>query len=559
MKYAPVPQNEKMRLLSLQALNILDTQPEERFDRITRTAIKIFHMPISTLTLVDAKREWFKSCQGLPDHEGKRAISFCGHALFTNEILVITDTKKDIRFSDNPLVIGKPYIRFYAGVPLMSADGQRIGVLCIKDTKPREFSKNDEDILKGLAAWAEIELNSHNLSLIIIEMKKLQKRLIQYNKKFQEEKVKNEAILRSIGDGVIVIDTNRKILLINQQAQRMLHCKAGKVVGRKYSDIWSEFDEQGKEIPLDQRPMEQTMLAKTTIRSNNIRYIHKGTFDFPAAINSAPVMLDGKLLGVVVVFRDISKEKEIDRIKSEFISLASHQLRTPLTAIKWFGEMLLSGDAGKLLKEQEEFVKNIFQSNERMIALVNSLLNISRMESGRLMVVPHPTDLSSLVKEVIDELAVKIKEKNQEVSVNISSDLPKINLDPKLVRNIYLNLLINSVKYTPEKGTISVNISIKGDQVISQVSDNGIGIAQKEQHRVFDKFFRGDNIIKIEPDGTGLGLYLVKSIVESSQGKIWFESKEGKGLPAGRQGTTFWFPLPLKGMPLKKGEVSFET
>ena len=138
MKHAPIPDNEQERLLSLHKLGLLDTHPEERFDIITRTATQIFHVPISTLTLVDEKREWFKSCQGLSSKEGSRAISFCGHALLAPEMLVIPDTKKDVRFSDNPMVVGKPYIRFYAGVPISNADGQSVGVFFIKNTKKKK-------------------------------------------------------------------------------------------------------------------------------------------------------------------------------------------------------------------------------------------------------------------------------------------------------------------------------------------------------------------------------------------------------------------------------------
>ncbi len=165
MKKAPIPNNELKRIVSLYALDLLDTPPEERFDRLTSCATKIFHVPISTLTLIDANREWFKSCQGLSKTEGDRAISFCGHALVEDEILIIKDTLEDDRFADNPMVTGEPYIRFYAGVPIMSADGSRVGVFCIKDTKPRAFSKDDQDILIGLAKWAELEINLRNVSL----------------------------------------------------------------------------------------------------------------------------------------------------------------------------------------------------------------------------------------------------------------------------------------------------------------------------------------------------------------------------------------------------------
>lgn len=167
MELAPIPSNEAERLRSLFTLGLLNTKPEPRFDRITKVATKIFHVPISTLTLVDAKREWFKSCQGLSATEGDRAISFCGHALLADKIFVIPDTTKDKRFADNPMVVGAPFIRFYAGVPIMNADGQRVGVFCVKDTKPREFSEVDVEILIGLASWAELEINTRNLSIAL--------------------------------------------------------------------------------------------------------------------------------------------------------------------------------------------------------------------------------------------------------------------------------------------------------------------------------------------------------------------------------------------------------
>ena len=183
MKKAPIPKNELKRITSLYALDLLDTPPEERFDQLTRCATKIFHVPISTLTLIDATREWFKSCQGLDKTQGDRAVSFCGHALVENKILVVQDTTKDERFADNPTVIGKPYIKFYAGVPIMSADGQRIGAFCIKDIKPREFSKDDQEILEGLARWAELEINLRNLSLSVIEQDEVIEKFIENSKK----------------------------------------------------------------------------------------------------------------------------------------------------------------------------------------------------------------------------------------------------------------------------------------------------------------------------------------------------------------------------------------
>lgn len=167
MQTAPIPDNESDRLASLKKLQILDTPPEERFDRIAKVAKSFFDVPIALVTLVDANRQWFKSCIGLPIKETDRAISFCGHAIMQKEPFIIEDALKDDRFRDNPLVTGDPHIRFYAGMPISTPDGNNVGTLCVIDTKPRKFTQEQIDNLVSLASWAELEINSKNLNDII--------------------------------------------------------------------------------------------------------------------------------------------------------------------------------------------------------------------------------------------------------------------------------------------------------------------------------------------------------------------------------------------------------
>lgn len=366
-----------------------------------------------------------------------------------------------------------------------------------------------------------------------------------------EDKARDDAIIQSIGDGLIATDERGRIIIHNQTALDLLGFSHDELINQWLPKVLLAVDEKGEPIDNDMRPITEALTTGEKV-SQICYYIKKNGEKFPVAITVSPIMLKDKPVGAIEVFRDITKERNIDRMKTEFISLASHQLRTPLSAMKWFSEMLLAGDAGKLSDEQQEMVKNISDSNERMIELVNSLLNVSRIESGRIMIDPEPTNLGELARSVILELTVKLKEKKQNPIVSVHGDLPLISIDPKLIRQVYVNLLTNAIKYTPEGGDISVFISKKDDVIISQVSDSGYGIPQKDAAKVFQKFYRGDNIVSRVTDGNGLGLYLVKAIIESSKGKIWFESAEGKG-------TSFWFSLPLTGTPAKKGEVTLSS
>jgi len=368
------------------------------------------------------------------------------------------------------------------------------------------------------------------------------------------ERQRDDATLQSMNEGLIAVDSVGKLVVINPVAMQMLGLKDdGSLIGRDISTIFPLFepdDKNNQPIAAKDRPSHRVLTSRKPL---------EGIYGFLTGqkerhlmnVEVSPVELEDEIVGAVTIMRDVTKEKEVDRMKTEFISLASHQLRTPLSAIKWFSEMLVAGDAGKLKPEQLEFAQSIAGSTERMIDLVNSLLNISRIESGRIMVDPKPTDLKELVGGIITDLKGKTEEKRQTFVVSVHQGLPKINLDPRLIGQVYLNLLTNAIKYTPAGGEISVFISRKGDEIISQVADNGYGIPKEQQERVFQKFFRAANAVKVETDGTGLGLYLIKAIVESSGGKIWFKSEEGKG-------TSFWFSMPMSGMKPKEGEVTLD-
>lgn len=362
-------------------------------------------------------------------------------------------------------------------------------------------------------------------------------------------RVKYETLLGSLGEGIIVTDERGNIELVNRQAEVLVGWRMDEVVGKKWHEVAPLEDEKGNRIPPEKRAT-QIVLANGKPRSNDkYYYVRRDGTRFAVGTTAAPVVENGKTIGVIAVFRDISHEKEVDRAKSEFVSLASHQLKTPLSAIKWFSEMLLNGDGGKLTAEQCEYIDNIAQSNERMIVLVNSLLNISRIESGRIIIDPEPTDFEKLLKSVITSLEPKTVEKKIKLTVTIESKLPVVSADPKLISQVYLNLLTNAIKYSPVESEVSVKLYREDGEIISQITDAGYGIPKTEQHRLFEKFYRGSNVVKLETDGTGLGLYLVKAIVESSQGRIWYESEEGKG-------SKFWFALPVSGVVAKEGEVS---
>ncbi len=368
-------------------------------------------------------------------------------------------------------------------------------------------------------------------------------------KDLEEKKAKDDALLNSLGEGIVVTDQDGNVELINKTAEKLVGWKLDEVVGKKWFNVAPLVDNKGIQILPENRATQRVLKLGQPIYSDKYNYVRRDGTRFPVATTASPVVFGGKIIGVIAVFRDVTHEKEVDQAKSEFVSLASHQLRTPLSAIKWFVEMLLAGDAGPLNPEQTEFATNIAVSNQRMVDLVTSLLNISRIESGRIIINPVPTDLGKLVAEVADGLKKKIGDKKLKLAISVLPGLPLINIDPKLVSQVYMNLLTNSIKYTPDGGEIMVTISRKNEVVESAVSDNGVGIPKEAQKRVFEKFFRAPNAVKMETDGTGLGLYLAKSVVESSGGKIWFESGDGKG-------TTFKFDLPLSGMVPKEGEVT---
>lgn len=246
--------------------------------------------------------------------------------------------------------------------------------------------------------------------------------------------------------------------------------------------------------------------------------------------------------GASIILRDITEEVMIDKAKTEFVSLASHQLRSPLTASKWNAELLLNSDLGSLNEDQREAVMEIVNINKKMDTLVTSLLNVSRIDLGRFAVEPEEVDMKELVDSEIKEVMHEVAKKELVLETHYSEAIPSsLSLDPQLVRICVQNFLTNAIKYNVVNGKIIVRLLIAGDMFRFEVEDTGIGIAPKNKRRIFTKLYRAENALEEKKDGNGLGLYIVKAIVEQSSGSVGFESRLDLG-------STFYFELPLSGM-----------
>lgn len=370
--------------------------------------------------------------------------------------------------------------------------------------------------------------------------------LAEEKNNIEEEKIKTEAMIESIGDGIVATDENGTIVRINGIGEKLLNVAEKEVIGKKVIDSFGIFNEKGEKIVGKKRPIYVALKDNKQVVNDKYFLKRKDETLFPVYLSANPVTLNGKIIGSICIYRDITREKEIDKAKTEFVSIASHQLRTPLTAIKWYTEMLLNEDAGQLTDQQKEYLNEVESSNDRMVELVGKLLNVSRIDLGTFSVEPVPTDLREVAKSVLSELKVGILGKKITVVEDYDPKLPLINLDPKLIRIVFQNLLSNAVKYNSDGGKLTVISRKKGSEVQVEIADTGYGIPEKDQPKMFTKLFRADNVRVKETEGNGLGLYIVKAIVEEAGGKIWFESQENKG-------TRFFFTLPLSGMVKREG------
>ncbi|MBP9864396.1 PAS domain S-box protein [Patescibacteria group bacterium] len=368
--------------------------------------------------------------------------------------------------------------------------------------------------------------------------------------KVEQQEARDTAVFQSIGDGFVTMDLEGRIVNVNRAFEELLGWSATEVEGRVFSTVVPMFDKNGVKIHAKQRPYSQALQNKTMIVSAPFEtyfFQRKDQTRFAAYFTISPIILNEKTVGAVEVFRDMSHEEAVDRAKTEFVSLASHQLRTPLSAINWYAEMLMAGDAGALNTEQRGFVDEIYNGNKRMVELVNSLLNVSRIELGTFAVDPVDVKISEVIESVMSELQQQITEKEMAVTASVDSEIQTMQLDPSLFRIVIQNFLTNAIKYTPPKGSVHVAVKKQQRDVLFSIADTGYGIPEKDQSKIFNKLFRADNIKSKDTTGTGLGLYIVRSIIEqAAQGKVWFESKEQKG-------TTFYFTLPIDGMKKKDG------
>lgn len=347
----------------------------------------------------------------------------------------------------------------------------------------------------------------------------------------EEEKDKTLSIITNFTDGLLIFDPGNKVSLINPRAEEFFHIKAVQIIGKHIL----EFVEIPRLEPL------------TNILGKEIKGIFRKELaleeNLILEISSIPIIREEEKLGSLVILHDITREKTIERIKTEFVSISAHQLRTPLSAVKWTLRMLLDGDLGKITLEQKEILGKTYKSNERMINLINDLLNVTRIEEGRYLYKPTIHQIEEITQSVINSYQEKIKRKKIKFEFKKSKEkLPKIKVDLEKIRLAIENLIDNALRYTLTGGKIRVSLKSNKEEITFEIKDTGLGIPKRQHNRVFSKFFRAANVIRTETEGTGLGLFITKNIIEAHGGKIWFKSEEGKG-------ATFYFALPLRKGP----------
>ncbi|MBI5671566.1 MAG: GAF domain-containing protein [Chloroflexi bacterium] len=410
------------------------------------------------------------------------------------------------------------------------------GVMVLLSRTPGVFT--DTQIKLIIAAANQVAAAIYNAELYHL-IRDQAERLGVLVRQEREETEKSNAIVEGIADGVMLADADGVIVLFNSAAEHILDLPRDNVIGQtifklsglfgESAALWTRAIEEWARDPERHRPGD--FLAETLDLGRRVVSVHL-----------SPVHISDRFLGTVSVFRDITKEVEVDRIKSEFVSNVSHELRTPMTSIKGFADLLLLGVAGQMTEQQQNFLQKIKSNADRLSQLVDDLLNISKLDAGERLN-PELVDVGQVITNVVATLRGKAhhERKDLQVTVDTPPSLPMIQADPHKLTQIVTNLVDNAFNYTYDGGSIDITASVQpdGEHILISVKDTGIGIPEEFRSRIWQRFERyDDHALVMDVAGTGLGLSIVRELVEMHNGEVWFESEIGKG-------TTFFVSLPV--------------
>ena len=471
-----------------------------------------------------------------PEFALKVGEGLAGWVVKNREAILVDDLDLDDRWV--PQETEKERHRSAVAAPLMVGEDV-IGVLLVFNRKLGFFNPEQLGLIKVIASQVAVAINNANLYKLIREQAE---RLGKMLRNEQEEASRSQAILEAVADGVLVTDSENRISFLNASAENILGIKAAKINNQtlkdfsglfgKAANIWHEIIHEWYEAPTQYKPGD-SYAEQLSLDDGRVVLVHL-----------APVMLqNNQFLGTVSIFRDITHQVEVDRLKSEFVATVSHELRTPMTSIRGYVDILLMGAAGELTDNQTHFLDIIRSNTERLNILVADLLDISRLESGRVIITQQEVD----IKEIADDAMETVKQRSEDedrpmsFSTKIAKNVSSVYADPERLRQIIINLVENAYHYTPEKGKVTLSVSMVngGDTVQVDVHDTGVGIKLDDQQQVFERFYRGEDPLVLATPGTGLGLPIVRQLVEMHDGKIWVKSPGANG-----EGSTFSFTIP---------------
>jgi PAS domain S-box-containing protein len=453
-----------------------------------------------------------------------------GELAVEKELTLISKQEKEVPVSIS-VVTRKDEENKFAGYFVSLADVAEIKKLRQElEKKVGTRTKDLEESRKALLSILEDVEDSRKTLVNILEDVEAERR------RAEGERDKTLAVITNFADGLLLFDAENKLSLINPQAEKFFEIEGEKIIGKSLSDLGpfpafkSLTDLVGEEI-------KDVFRKEAEVKKNLV-----------LEISTVPMLAEKEKTGSLIILHDITREKLVEKMKTEFVSLAAHQLRTPLSAIKWTLRMLLDGDLGEINEEQKNFIEKTYKSNEIMISLINDLLDITRIEEGKYLHKPVLTEMEPVVQFVVDSYKEEFEKKKLEFEFKKPENkLPQVMLDVEKMRLVVQNFLDNALKYTPPGGKVTVSLKSDEKEVEFSIVDTGVGIPKDQQERMFTKFFRGINVIRMETEGSGLGIFITKNIVEAHGGKIWFESEEGKG-------TTFHFTVPVTKQPAESKE-----